>query len=291
MNKKLLSLLACPTCKGKLFFKSKGILCQNCGTGYPIKNGIPVLVDLDSLPEHLAGQIRYFEAEAEQYTKTYRRAPWEQAYVDRLSSHIRSYKGKTVIDDACGSGYITVESAMRGASVIACDLNMKGLMHLQKIIKAAGLEKNILLVCCSSEQLPLKPKVADIVVANAILEHLPREAEAVKEISRIAKKGAVAMITVPLAYHLLHPLFYLVNYIHDRRIGHLRRYTKETLVARFFDWKALGIYYTGHTRKVLKTLINIIRPTFDEKQIELEDNEYITRKLFASNISIVFQKK
>jgi len=85
-------------------------------------------------------------------------------------------------------------------------------------------------------------------------------------------------------------LFLALNYFYDKQIGHLRRYTKEMLVNRFVGWKLLDVNYTGHTSKVIKTFINMVVRVFDEMKIEEEDEKYVKRKLFASNISVIFRK-
>ncbi len=50
MKKKLLSILACPLCKGPLIHKSrqKVLICENDKLAYPVRNGIPVLLDSDA---------------------------------------------------------------------------------------------------------------------------------------------------------------------------------------------------------------------------------------------------
>ncbi len=249
------------------------------------------MIDLRHLPEHLRGQIRYFNKYANLYDTPRSIEPWQDKYIERLSRSVSTYRRKVFVDNACGSGYMAIDAAKRGAYVLACDLNMSGLMHLQQQAQRLGFSHRFFTVCCTAEALPIRSDVVDIVVSNAILEHLPKEKEAIEDISRITKKNGVAMVTVPLAYHLLNPLFLLINYLHDKQIGHLRRYTKELLVERFYHWKVRHVYYTGHTVKVAKTLINFILPIFDAKEIEEGDEKNMQKKLFASNISIVFQKK
>ncbi len=45
IDKELLSILACPICKGSLdYIQEKDVLvCQNCRVFYPIEEGIPLL--------------------------------------------------------------------------------------------------------------------------------------------------------------------------------------------------------------------------------------------------------
>jgi hypothetical protein len=40
----VLDLLACPTCHGELSLAADRVVCANCGSGYPVADGIPVLI-------------------------------------------------------------------------------------------------------------------------------------------------------------------------------------------------------------------------------------------------------
>ena len=50
MNKKILSLLVCPVCKGDLEFKSKDneLVCHKDNLAYPIRKDIPILLETDA---------------------------------------------------------------------------------------------------------------------------------------------------------------------------------------------------------------------------------------------------
>lgn len=47
MDKKLLSILACPLCKGELLYKAEQqeLLCKADGLAFPIRDGIPVMLE------------------------------------------------------------------------------------------------------------------------------------------------------------------------------------------------------------------------------------------------------
>ena len=51
MKNKLLSILVCPKCKGPLVYKSrkKLLICQKDALAYPVRNGVPVLLDFDAI--------------------------------------------------------------------------------------------------------------------------------------------------------------------------------------------------------------------------------------------------
>lgn len=45
MDKKLLEILVCPLCKGKLLFKKNELICRFDRLAYPIRDGIPVMLE------------------------------------------------------------------------------------------------------------------------------------------------------------------------------------------------------------------------------------------------------
>lgn len=51
-DKKLLDIVACPVCKGKLEFdkEAQQLICKSDKLAYPITDGIPVLLENRALP-------------------------------------------------------------------------------------------------------------------------------------------------------------------------------------------------------------------------------------------------
>lgn len=45
MDKKLLDILVCPLCKGKLLLKKQELICKFDRLAYPIRDGIPVMLE------------------------------------------------------------------------------------------------------------------------------------------------------------------------------------------------------------------------------------------------------
>lgn len=234
--------------------KGDGLSCRSCRIDYEIRSGIPVLIDLSKIPEHLQRQIQYFEHEDET-RGDWVLEPWQARYVRKFLDTAKPKPGGLIIDNATGSGYMAIELAMRGYHVIATDLTMSELTRLQKISVTLGLSANIEIVCCSSESLPIKNNVADGLAANAILEHLPNDERAISEIERVVKRGACVMVAVPIAFRYLLPLFWPLNWLHDKRIGHLRRYTRGQILNKFVGFQECTTYYTGGAVKVLCSIL------------------------------------
>lgn len=267
-------------------YKDHYLICINCNHKYEFKNEIPILID--KISPYNEGQIQYFD----EYSKD---GPiftaWMDSYLKRFFENLNPKKGNVVLDIATGDGYMAIELAKRGFKVIALDLSLAMLLKLKEKVKRLGIESKVLLVCADATFLPIKNKIADIVTANAILEHLPEEKEAIKEIERVTKYGAGLMVATPLAYRYIWPFFIPINFYHDKKIGHLRRYTRKKLEERFINWKTINVFYTGHLLKVLLFILAyIFRFRSLDKTAEKVDNLFKNIPYGASNITIFFRK-
>ena len=58
LDAQLLSILACPVCRGRLVQPDEEHLtCQDCGRTYPVQNGIPVLLAEEAKMPYATGQV------------------------------------------------------------------------------------------------------------------------------------------------------------------------------------------------------------------------------------------
>jgi len=50
MDEKLLDILVCPVCKGPLLYRKAAgeFVCKPCRLGYPVQDGIPVMLEEDA---------------------------------------------------------------------------------------------------------------------------------------------------------------------------------------------------------------------------------------------------
>ncbi|HHF7345020.1 TPA: Trm112 family protein [Legionella feeleii] len=48
MDKRLLEILVCPLCKGKLLLKENEVICRFDRLAYPIRDGIPVMLEQEA---------------------------------------------------------------------------------------------------------------------------------------------------------------------------------------------------------------------------------------------------
>lgn len=290
MKHPLLRYLCCPQCKRSLKMMPKSLVCLLCKVSYKIINGIPVLVDLPALPVHLQHQVQYFEKE-DLSRKFYVLEAWQKKYVDNFLKNILFKNNSLIIDNATGSGYMAIELAKKGYNVIAIDLTFAELLKLKATLDKLKFQKNILLVCASSEDLPIKSNVAQGMVANAILEHLPHEKKAINEIGRVLKKNALLMLAMPIQLQFVWPFLWPVNILHDRRIGHLRRYTRASILEGFYRFREMKTYYTGSIGKVACIALKIVTKDkrFDAWGERID--QYVSQIPYgASNVVSILQK-
>jgi uncharacterized protein YbaR (Trm112 family) len=51
IDRELLSILACPQCKGSLRYREDDkLLCEHCRVMYPIRDGIPIMLTDEAIP-------------------------------------------------------------------------------------------------------------------------------------------------------------------------------------------------------------------------------------------------
>jgi len=293
MNKRLEQYLRCPLCLSDLKNRNNTLVCSKNKHNFKIVQGIPILLDYSSLHTHSQNQQTHFEKTFGKRTidSVINMKPHEIRYLERFAGNFKDIKDKRVIEVGIGSGYMSIGLAKRGAKVLACDITLTNLITLKRFTKVLGLEKSILFVCCSADQLPCKNNAFDYFVINAVLEHIPQEKKAISEIKRTVKKGGGLMITVPVKYKYIFPLLLPVNYLHDKRIGHLRRYDDISLRSKFHGFSMKRVYFTGHPLKVIKFIINLIVKIFDERGMEIEDERWENVKMWSSNVIALFYKK
>jgi len=250
----LAALLRCPQCQTDVVLGDAAV-CES-GHRYPIVDGIPVFVD-DAAVEanaQYSAQRSYFDAEFGTYGR-YALENWRIAYLDRLRAANVLESGEPLLDVGVGgSGYTVIEAARAGVPAVGCDLSLAGLRSARRFAAEQGVLDRTLWVCTSAERLPLESESFASALAIAVLEHVPDDAAAWRELARVLRPGGRAWVTVPHTLDEVPLVFRRANRRHDRRLGHLRRYDAERLVgaAAAAGLEPVELQFTGHSVKVLQ---------------------------------------
>ena len=88
---------------------------------------------------------------------------------------------------------------------------------------AVARQRGLATVRGDGRHLPFRSASADLIVAFDVLEHIEEDDQAVAEMRRVLKVGGSALIAVPCDMRLWSA--------HDVAVGHVRRYTRDTLRA------------------------------------------------------------
>ena len=148
-------------------------------------------------------------------------------YLDTLGS----LSGKTVVDVPAGLGVMSSEFTSRGARVLALDL------YPEKI--KGDVEERISVDM--NARFPLEDEVADIVLCQEGIEHVPNQMGLMEELNRILKPGGRLLVTTPSLSHVRARLsMFLVESEYWKRLP-----ASEVDSVWFSEQKTDRIYY-GH---------------------------------------------
>ena len=157
--------------------------------------------------------------------------------------------GDKILDLGCGFGRHAFEAARRGAEVIALDAGrdeVEGVKNMFAAMVAAGeLDADVLhavAVQGDALHLPFPDATFDRVICSEVLEHIPDDLAAMRELTRVLRAGGTMAITVPrFGPELIN--WALSDEYHNVPGGHIRIYRRRVLTERL---RSVGMLDTGH---------------------------------------------
>jgi len=109
----------------------------------------------------------------------------------RLARKLQPWKGRRLLDVACGTGQWLGAAAALGAIPAGIDISQKALEVCRMALPQSDLR------CGSAEQLPFADRQYDVVSCLGALEHFLDPQAALLEMVRVAKPGAIFILLVP----------------------------------------------------------------------------------------------
>lgn len=116
----------------------------------------------------------------------------------------REMEGKKFLEIGCGLGYFSNKAFKLGAKVVGVDIGPK----LIKICKNKTPKASFRVA--NASKLPFRNETFDIVLSTEVVEHVDKQATAIREMIRVLKKDGILAITTP--NRLFKPLFDFLSF-------------------------------------------------------------------------------
>jgi len=156
--------------------------------------------------------------------------------------------GDRLLDLGCGGGRHAFEAFRRGADVTALDTDTGELSAVAGMLAAMRAEgetppgARARVVGGDATAMPFGNEVFSRVIAAEVLEHVPGDGRALREIARVLRPGGLAAVTVP-AWFPERICWRLSREYHEVPGGHVRIYTRPELEAKL---RQAGLAVGGH---------------------------------------------
>ena len=159
--------------------------------------------------------------------------------------------GSTVLDMGCGGGRHAFAVLRRGADVVAFDADETELKNVDGImtamVEAGEVPPGGTGTCVQGDALalPFDDASFDRIIAAEVLEHIPDDVSAIRELARVLQPGGRIAVTVPARFPE-RINWALDRDYHDFPGGHIRIYSQRELEGRLAD---AGLRVRGSRRE------------------------------------------
>jgi SAM-dependent methyltransferase len=197
MKKRLLDLLVCPLCNGRLKadpieeeIVDGSLECGECGKLYPIRNRIPRFVPDDGYADSFGFQWNLFRKEQiDSFNGTTLSADrfWSETGWTR-----EEMKGKWVVDAGCGAGRFLDASSNSEAQIVGIDISSAIDAAQENLVD----RENVHFVQASIYELPFGEGTFDLCYCIGVIQHTPDPEKSLRQLARIIKPGGKLAVTI-----------------------------------------------------------------------------------------------
>jgi ubiquinone/menaquinone biosynthesis C-methylase UbiE/uncharacterized protein YbaR (Trm112 family) len=171
-------ILCCPACKCDLMICSDNKLkCVSCHQSYPVKDGIPVLMNKSIGKEQTDEQLLREELAKKHNEKTFEEIIEVVSYhhcLQIMSKKANKFRAcfdssQWILDVGCGTGYYW-RNTLSGGSLILIDFAFNNLKVAQTML---AMEQNVCFIQADASNLPIKPCSVSGIWSVQVTQHFP----------------------------------------------------------------------------------------------------------------------
>lgn len=186
VDSRVLQILRCLSCEGRLRQEEETLTCEDCGRTYPFIDGIYRFVDA----QHYAGSFGFqwhLHNKTQLDTDQSRRS--EGAFRRRTGFRPEDLAGKLVLDVGCGMGRFAEVATRWGAHVVGIDLSLAAEVAAKNLA-----DRSASIFQADVFKLPFAPGSFDYIYSIGVLHHTPNCEQAFKALPRLLKPdGRIAI--------------------------------------------------------------------------------------------------
>ena len=254
MNRSLLELLVCPSCRSselelEAYEEREGAVvegrmcCAKCRSWYRIESELPDLlpndlsdptrrrafalrhglaggleVDRTSVSDNLNSQREFFKSHRDEYERRVVHSPYYRVLDDvKFDGWVRARlaRGQLALEVGCGSGRQSLPLLRRGLRTVGVDVSEEMLALAREKVAAEGFTQTADFVLGAAERLPFRDEVFDALVFYGALHHVDRPDVAITQAAACLAPGG--------RFYILEPHASPVRFLFDllMRLWHL----------------------------------------------------------------------
>lgn len=223
-NYALSQIIVCPACKNSLEKTTEGFKCTNdaCNGNYPVYNKIPILIN----PSNDLFEQKDFESEGDIFFKTYNSG---------LTRFLKKIQPDITYNDVSEKNYLEISELLKVQKplrilILGGSVDGVGIKHLKNMLDSNDLivETDVsygpnTTVICDAHEIPFIDECFDLIIAQAVLEHVLDPFLCVREMHRVLKNNGLIYAETPFMQQVHGGKYDFLRFTH---LGHRRMFRK-----------------------------------------------------------------
>lgn len=222
LREDILQRLCCPVCRSKLETVDDHFLCVSaqCGTTFPIIDGIPVLINESNSLFSISDCEQQSDA---YYTKHSKLKQLAKRFLPTISRNIKARANLSQFAEL-----LLKESANPKVLILGGGVVGQGLREILSLQSIQFVESDISFgprtaLICDAHDIPFNDETFDGVIIQATLEHVVDPYRCVEEIHRVSNKNGIVYAETPFMQYVHGGRYDFTRFTH---LGHRRLFRR-----------------------------------------------------------------